>query len=188
MILLAILFVLSVVPAKAAQPPLESVRIGIPGKLVDFAPFFVGIKTGIYRSEGLEPQFIVMRSGIIIPALLSGELDYTTIYGSTIRSLLQQIHPNILLGKKVSRILVMLPNVYRPFAINNKLTPKLRPHPPFARHNFLNFCFYCRHDSPSNPPASAPYLGDKDTRLFFLDFGRSTASTLIMTFIIQQNS
>jgi NitT/TauT family transport system substrate-binding protein/sulfonate transport system substrate-binding protein len=86
MILLAILFVLSVVPAKAAQPPLESVRIGIPGKLVDFAPFFVGIKTGIYRSEGLEPQFIVMRSGIIIPALLSGELDYTTIYGSTIRS------------------------------------------------------------------------------------------------------
>jgi hypothetical protein len=42
-----------------------------PGKLVDFAPFFVGIKTGIYRSEGLEPQFIVMRSGIIIPALLS---------------------------------------------------------------------------------------------------------------------
>ena len=73
-------------PGDAAQPSVETIRIGIPGKLVDFAPFFVGIKSGIYRSEGLEPQFIVMRSGIIIPALLSGELDFTTIYGSTIRS------------------------------------------------------------------------------------------------------
>jgi NitT/TauT family transport system substrate-binding protein len=73
------------VTCPAAQP-VEAVRVGIPGKLVDFAPFFVGIKTGIYRSEGLEPQFIVMRSGIIFPALLSGELDYTTLYQSTIRS------------------------------------------------------------------------------------------------------
>jgi ABC-type nitrate/sulfonate/bicarbonate transport system substrate-binding protein len=86
MISLAILIILLAAPLHAAQPALETVRIGIPGKLVDFSPFYVGIKTGIYRSEGLEPQFIVMRSGIIIPALLSGELDYTTIYGSTIRS------------------------------------------------------------------------------------------------------
>jgi NitT/TauT family transport system substrate-binding protein/sulfonate transport system substrate-binding protein len=86
MILRAIVFLLLASPVNAAQPALETVRIGIPGKLVDFSPFYVGIKTGIYRSEGLEPQFIVMRSGIIIPALLSGELDYTTIYGSTIRS------------------------------------------------------------------------------------------------------
>jgi ABC-type nitrate/sulfonate/bicarbonate transport system substrate-binding protein len=70
----------------AAQPTTETIRVGIPGKLVDFSPFYVGLKTGIYRSEGLEPQFIVMRSGIIFPALLSGELDFTTLYGSTIRS------------------------------------------------------------------------------------------------------
>ena len=70
----------------AAQSSIETIRIGIPGKLVDFSPFFVGLKTGIYRSEGLEPQFIVMRSGIIFPALLAGELDYTTLYQSTMRS------------------------------------------------------------------------------------------------------
>jgi NitT/TauT family transport system substrate-binding protein len=34
----------------------------------------------------LEPQFIVMRSGIIFPALLAGELDYTTLYQSALRS------------------------------------------------------------------------------------------------------
>ena len=70
----------------AAQSSTETIRIGIPGKLVDFLPFFVGLKTGIYRSEGLEPQFIVMRSGIIFPALPSGELDYTTLYQSAMRS------------------------------------------------------------------------------------------------------
>jgi ABC-type nitrate/sulfonate/bicarbonate transport system substrate-binding protein len=69
-----------------AAPAPETIRVGIPGKLVDFSPLFVGAKTGIYRSEGLEPQFIVMRSGIIFPALLSGELDYTTLYQSALRS------------------------------------------------------------------------------------------------------
>ena len=74
------------VTCAAGQPSVETIRVGIPGKLVDFSPFFVGSKTGIYRSEGLEPQFIVMRSGIIFPALLAGELDYTTLYQSAIRS------------------------------------------------------------------------------------------------------
>ena len=73
-------------PSIAAQTSTEIIRVGIPGKLVDFSPFFVGVKTGIYRSEGLDPQFIVMRSGIIFPALLSGELDYTTLYQSAMRS------------------------------------------------------------------------------------------------------
>ena len=85
-IVLILWFIATALPSNAAQPTLETIRIAIPGKLVDFSPFFVGIKTGIYRSEGLEPQFIVMRSGIVIPALLSSELDYTTLYGSTIRS------------------------------------------------------------------------------------------------------
>jgi len=66
LMLIALAVALLSPPANAAQATLETIRIGIPGKLMDFAPFFVGTKTGIYRSEGLEPQFIVMRSGIII--------------------------------------------------------------------------------------------------------------------------
>ena len=84
LILLSALGVVS--PSIAAQTSIDTIRVGIPGKLVDFSPFFVGVKTGIYRSEGLDPQFIVMRSGIIFPALLSGELDYTTLYQSAMRS------------------------------------------------------------------------------------------------------
>ena len=63
--ILLIVTVVAAVTCEAAQPTTETIRVGIPGKLVDFSPFFVGVKTGIYRSEGLEPQFIVMRSGII---------------------------------------------------------------------------------------------------------------------------
>lgn len=44
-----------------AQPAVEIIRVGIRGKLVEFAPFYVGLKLGIYRSKGLEPEFIVIR-------------------------------------------------------------------------------------------------------------------------------
>lgn len=112
---IALLLCCTAIPCRAAQPALETVRIGIPGKLVDFAPFFVGIKTGIYRQEGLEPQFIVMRSGIIMPALLSGELDYTTIYGSTIRSAVSGLPVKIIstLIAKQSFFLFTQPNIGR---------------------------------------------------------------------------
>jgi hypothetical protein len=39
----------------------DTVSVWIPGKLVDFSPLCVGAIVGIYRSEGLEPQFIVIR-------------------------------------------------------------------------------------------------------------------------------
>jgi len=43
-------------------------HVGFSGKLVDFSSFYVRAKLGICRSDGLEPQFIVMRSDTIIPA------------------------------------------------------------------------------------------------------------------------
>ena len=41
-VLLILSIVATTLPCTAAQPALETIRIGIPGKLVDFAPFFVG--------------------------------------------------------------------------------------------------------------------------------------------------
>jgi ABC-type nitrate/sulfonate/bicarbonate transport system substrate-binding protein len=102
-------------PCLAAQPGTETVRIAIPGKLVDFSPFYVGAKVGIYRSEGLDPQFIVMRSGIIIPALLAGELDYTTLYLATIRSAVTGIPVRVIstLVTKQSFFLFAQPEIRR---------------------------------------------------------------------------
>jgi hypothetical protein len=35
----------------AAQPAVEIVCVGIPGKLDNFSPFYVRVKTGVYRNE-----------------------------------------------------------------------------------------------------------------------------------------
>ena len=53
-------------PTVAAQTP-EPIRIGIPGKLVDFSPFFVGAKTGIYRRRAR------LHHALPIGAALGGE-------------------------------------------------------------------------------------------------------------------
>src|SRR5687768_8709207 len=75
---LVLLFVQCAVSSEAATP-IETVRIATPGKLIDFAALYAGAHLGIYRQEGLDPQFIVMRSGIILQALAAGEIDYTTL-------------------------------------------------------------------------------------------------------------
>ena len=77
---------------------LERVRIATPGKLIDFSALYAGAHLGIYRQEGLEPQFIVMRSGIILQALVAGEIDYTTLLASAIRGALAGLPVRVLMG------------------------------------------------------------------------------------------
>jgi NitT/TauT family transport system substrate-binding protein len=65
---------------------LETVRVATPGKLVDFSALYVGARLGLYQKEGLNLEFIVMRTGIHYAALQAGEVDYTTLVTSTIRA------------------------------------------------------------------------------------------------------
>src|SRR4029450_2214880 len=41
----------------------ETVRVAMPGKLVDFSALYVGARLGLYQKEGLNLEFIVMRTG-----------------------------------------------------------------------------------------------------------------------------
>ena len=81
-----------------AATPIETVRVATPGKLIDFAALYVGTKLGIYRQEGIEPQFIVMRSGIIIQALNAGEVDYTTLLASSVRAAVAGLPIRVIMG------------------------------------------------------------------------------------------
>jgi ABC-type nitrate/sulfonate/bicarbonate transport system substrate-binding protein len=85
------------VTAQAAAP-LETVRVATPGKLIDFAALYVGAQSGIYRQEGIDPQFVVMRSGIILQALSAGEIDYTTLLSSSVRAALSGLPVRVLMG------------------------------------------------------------------------------------------
>jgi NitT/TauT family transport system substrate-binding protein len=95
--LLLILILFCGVTVQAASP-LETVRIATPGKLIDFAALYAGAQVGIYRQEGLDPQFIVMRSGIIIQALNAGEIDYTTLLASSVRAAVAGLPVRVIMG------------------------------------------------------------------------------------------
>jgi ABC-type nitrate/sulfonate/bicarbonate transport system substrate-binding protein len=52
------------------------VRLAQPTIAVMYAPLYFGAKQGIFTSEGLELEFMTMRTDLAIAALGAGEVDY----------------------------------------------------------------------------------------------------------------
>jgi ABC-type nitrate/sulfonate/bicarbonate transport system substrate-binding protein len=72
-----------VFPGAAAA---EKVRVAMPSKSMTFLTFYVGDKFGLYRAEGLEVSLEVMKSDIGVAAVISGEMDYISAIGTTLRA------------------------------------------------------------------------------------------------------
>jgi NitT/TauT family transport system substrate-binding protein len=85
----AILYLLAVsvffLPSAARA---EKVRVAMPSKSMTFLNFYVGDKFGAYRAEGLDVSFEVMKSDIGVAAVISGEMDYISAIGTTLRAAL----------------------------------------------------------------------------------------------------
>lgn len=64
----------------------EKVRVAMPSKSMTFLNFYVGDRFGLYRAEGLEVSLEVMKSDIGVAAVISGELDYISAIGTTLRA------------------------------------------------------------------------------------------------------
>ncbi len=62
----------------AARPPLQPLRIGIPQASLSYLPAHVAWKRGFFEEEGLAVEFPLVTGNAIMPALLSGEIDFTT--------------------------------------------------------------------------------------------------------------
>jgi len=82
MILLPLCF--SLVPAEAAT--LERIRVALSTKDFGYLPLFVGIRAGLFKEEGLEVQWLVVNTNVVITALISGELDVAASAGSAMRA------------------------------------------------------------------------------------------------------
>jgi ABC-type nitrate/sulfonate/bicarbonate transport system substrate-binding protein len=66
--------------AGAQQPaPPQRVTIGVPGPSLSYLPVHLAWKLGYLREEGQDVEWVQVSGASIIPALLSGELDFTTI-------------------------------------------------------------------------------------------------------------
>jgi len=74
---------LFLIPTEAASA--DRIRVALPDKSFGQLPLFVGIRAGLFKDEGLEVQWILIRSNAIAPALIGGEIDVAAAAGSTMR-------------------------------------------------------------------------------------------------------
>jgi NitT/TauT family transport system substrate-binding protein len=63
----------------------DRMRVALPDKSFGQLPLFIGIRSGLFRDESLEIQWILIRSNAIAPALIGGEIDVAAAAGSTMR-------------------------------------------------------------------------------------------------------
>ena len=64
----------------------DKIRIAVANFNVSFMTAGVADKKGYFRDEGLDPEIIGMRPPVSITALASGDIDYTTVFGSVVRA------------------------------------------------------------------------------------------------------
>ena len=63
----------------------ERMRVALPDKSFGQLPLFAGIRAGLFKNEGLEIQWILIRTNAIAPALVAGEIDVAAAAGSIMR-------------------------------------------------------------------------------------------------------
>src|SRR4026207_1629378 len=91
----------------------ERVTLGYPATAMSHFPVFVGREFGQFRDEGIDVQLVRVAGNVVVAALLSGELGYTTSSDATIRSALQNIPIKMLaaIGVKPSLSLIVRPEI-----------------------------------------------------------------------------
>jgi len=64
-------------------------RVGVPSPSVSYLPLIVAWKMGFFAQEGVQTEFIVMKPSIIPPAMVNGEIHFTTATGTAIGATLR---------------------------------------------------------------------------------------------------
>ena len=63
----------------------DKVRVSVSSLDAAFLTPAVALKRGFFKEEGIEPEVIRMNANVSITALATGDIDYTTIFGSVVR-------------------------------------------------------------------------------------------------------
>jgi len=64
----------------------ELFRVALSTKDFGYLPLYVGMRSGLFSQEGLEIQWIVVNSNVVVTALIAGEIDVAGIAGSSMRA------------------------------------------------------------------------------------------------------
>jgi NitT/TauT family transport system substrate-binding protein len=88
-LLWGILAALSVILSQEQARSADKIRIAVANFNVSFMMTGVAARKGFFRDEGLDAEIIGMRPPVSITALASGDIDYTTVFGSVVRAALR---------------------------------------------------------------------------------------------------
>jgi NitT/TauT family transport system substrate-binding protein len=84
---LAMLFITLLATADGfAAEKREKIRIGVSSKSLGFWDTWAAHEKGFFRKYGLDSEVITIRPNLLIVALMSGEMDYSTVSGTVIRA------------------------------------------------------------------------------------------------------
>ncbi|HVO93686.1 MAG TPA: ABC transporter substrate-binding protein [Terriglobales bacterium] len=85
--LLLAIFIIGLIAPVAVRGEVVHIGISTPG-LYEI-PTEIAQRKGFYKDEGLDARKIVMRTNLQVPALMAGELDYSTVSGLIARASIQ---------------------------------------------------------------------------------------------------
>ena len=87
---------LSFPPAVSYGAQEEKVIISYSSRDFSVLPAHVAVTKGFFREEGLEPVMVQMRPPVAGPALMNGEIHYTTTFGSMLNGIMQGMAARLL--------------------------------------------------------------------------------------------
>jgi ABC-type nitrate/sulfonate/bicarbonate transport system substrate-binding protein len=64
--------------APTGPPPTEHIKVSFAADGAIYAPHFLALEKGYYQEEGIEMEMVRAGGGVAIPALISGEFQYST--------------------------------------------------------------------------------------------------------------
>src|SRR5258705_6298440 len=87
--LFGIIAILACYSAQSRTGAADKVILPYSSRSYAFLPAQVAVARGFFKDENLEPLLIQMRSQVTVPALISGEVNYTLSFGNIIGSAMQ---------------------------------------------------------------------------------------------------
>lgn len=94
---------------KPAATTLEKVKIHIPSRSTSVLELYLAKDLGIFKEEGIDLEIVMLQSSLGVPALEKGDVDYTTLFGSTLRAAVKGEPVRVVMGTKTN-------NTWRLFA------------------------------------------------------------------------
>ena len=75
--------------AAATPRPIERIKVSFAADTAVYAPFFIAVDKGYLTEEGLEVEAIQAGGGAATPALISGDLQYSTSAATSVSAILK---------------------------------------------------------------------------------------------------